>query len=180
MWSDDTVDGGRIWLKCFFCVCSDLWKYRERESAMMFSVPLMCCEYRDVLLLASFHPSQIATASCDSTFTGSKDALCIHPSEVELSVNAKIFYPCPICSMVMYMVTADVSNSRRFNVSFPCHAEGIICRHSRPLLLYPPILYSQASDHIGTDGFTNTMLLTGTPLVVICWRSFIHSWRYSR
>ena len=46
----------------------------------MFSVPLMCCEYRDVSLLMSVHTSQLANASCDSAFTGSKDALCIQPS----------------------------------------------------------------------------------------------------
>ena len=68
---------------------------------MMFSVPLMCCEYRDALLLTIFHPSQRATASCDSAFTGSKDVLCIHPSELELSVNAKMCEPCPIFRMVM-------------------------------------------------------------------------------
>ena len=49
---------------------------------MMFSVPLMCCEYRYVSLLTSVHPSQRATASWDSLFTGSNDALCIQPSVV--------------------------------------------------------------------------------------------------
>ena len=65
-------------------------------------------------------------------------------------------------------------------MSFPCHAEGILHRHARPLYLYPPIPYSQASNHIITDGLKKTMLLIGTPLVVTCWRSFIHSRRSSR
>ena len=43
---------------------------------MMFYVPLMCCEYRDVSLLMRVQRSQRATALCDSSFTGSKDALC--------------------------------------------------------------------------------------------------------
>ena len=68
---------------------------------MFFSVPLIYCEYRDVLLLTSVRPSQQAAASCDSLFTGSKDALCIQPSLLELSVNVKMFEPCPSCSMVM-------------------------------------------------------------------------------
>ena len=68
---------------------------------MMFSVPLMCCEYRDVSLLKSVHPSQCDTASWDSAFTGSKDALCIYPSALELYVNAKMCDPYPICRMVM-------------------------------------------------------------------------------
>ena len=77
------------------------------------------------------------------------------------------------------MVTDDVRNSRRFNVSFPCHVSGIFHRHARPLSLYPPVTYSQASDYSVTDGLKKTMLLIGTPLVVTCWRSFIHNWRSS-
>ena len=119
---------------------------------MMFSIPLMCCEYRDVLFMTSVHPSQWDTASCDSAFTGSKDVLCIQPSVMELSVDSKLCDPYLICRMVMYMVPADARNSRRFNMSFLCHAELIIHRHSRPLLLWPPMSYSQASDHSVTDG----------------------------
>ena len=100
MCNDAAVCCGRIWLKCFVSVWSDLWKSLERESAMMFSVPLMCCEYRDVLLLTSVHPRQCATSSWDSVFTGSKDDLCIQPSALELSVNAKICDPCPIFRIV--------------------------------------------------------------------------------
>ena len=145
---------------------------------MMFYVPLMCCEYRDVSLLKSFHISQQATSLCDSTFTGSKDALCIQPSDLELSLNSNMCDPCPSCRMFMQMVIADARNSRRFNVSFPSQAEVIIHLHDRPLLLNPQMPYSQASDHSVNDGFIKTMLLIGTPLVVTCWRNFIHSWRY--
>ena len=147
---------------------------------MIFSIPLMCCEYRYVSLLTSVHQSQCANALWDYVFTGSKDALCIHPSALELSVNAKMFDPCPICRTVMQMVTADARNSSRFNVSFPCHAVGIIHRHARPFSLYPPMTYSQASEHSVTDGLTKTVVLIGIPLVVTCWRNFIHSWRSSR
>ena len=63
-------------------------------------------------------------------------------------------------------------------MSFPCHAERIIHRHVRLLLLNPSMPYSQASDV--TDGLTNTMFLIGTPLVVTCWRIFIHIWISSR
>ena len=68
---------------------------------MMFSVSLMCCEYRYFLLLPSVHPSQYATAPYDYAFTGSKDALCIQTSAMGMSVNAKMCDPCPICRMVM-------------------------------------------------------------------------------
>ena len=80
MWNDAAVCGGRIWLKKIVSVWSDLWKSRERESSMMFYVPLLCFEYRYILLLTSVHPSQRATASCDYAFAILKDALCIQPS----------------------------------------------------------------------------------------------------
>ena len=73
------------------------------------------------------------------------------------------------------MVTADDRNYRRFNMILTCHAAGILHHHARPFSLYPPMTYSQAYDHSVTDGVTNTMLLIGTPLVVTCWRNFIHS-----
>ena len=101
MWNYAAVCGGSIRLKVFVSVWSDIWKYREREPAMIFSVTLMCCEYRDVSLLTSVHTIQRATASCDSAFTGSKYALCIQPSALELSVNANMCDPCPICRVVM-------------------------------------------------------------------------------
>ena len=62
---------------------------------MMFFVPLMCYEYRDVSLLTSVHPSHRATASWDYAFTGSKDDFCIQPSALELSVNSRMCEPGP-------------------------------------------------------------------------------------
>ena len=101
MWNDAAVCGGRNCLSFFASVCSDIWKSRKRESAMIFSIPLMCWEYRDFSLLVRVHPSQRATASCDCAFIGSKYALCIHPSALELYVNVKMCDPCPRCRMVM-------------------------------------------------------------------------------
>ena len=48
MWNNAAVCCGRIWLKIFVIVWSDLWRSLERESGMMFSVTLMCCEYRSI------------------------------------------------------------------------------------------------------------------------------------
>ena len=56
MWNNAAACGGRIWLRIFVSFWSDLWKSRKRESAIMFYVPLLCCEYRDVSLLMSVHP----------------------------------------------------------------------------------------------------------------------------
>ena len=145
---------------------------------MVFYFPLMCCEYRDVSLLKRFHPSQWATESCYYTFAGSKYGLCVQPSVMEMYVNDKIYDPCPSSRVVMYMVTSDASNYRRFNVIFQCHDEMILHRHARPLSLYPPMSYSREYYHSVTDGLKNTMLFIGTPLVVTCRRNFIHSWIY--
>ena len=87
--------------------------------------------------------------------------------------------PVPFFRILMYMITADASNSNRFNVNYPCHSEGIIHRHARPFLLYPPMPYSQASNHSVTDGLKKIMLLIGTLLVVTCSSNFLHSWRSS-
>ena len=48
MWNNAAVFCGMIWLKMFVRVWSDLWKSLQSESVMIFSVTLMCCEYRDV------------------------------------------------------------------------------------------------------------------------------------
>ena len=127
--------------------------------------------------MAMVHPIQRATTSCDSAFTVSKDALIIKPSALELSVNAKTCDPSPSCRMVMLIDISDAGNSRKFNVSFLCHTDGILHYVSRPFLMYPPMPYYQESDHSVTDGFTNNMLLIDTSLVVTHWSNFIHSLR---
>ena len=96
MCNNATVCGSRIRLEFFVSVWSDIWKSSEKESVIMFSVTLMCCEYRDVSLLMSVHTNERATASCDYALTGSKDAMCIHPSALELYVNDKMCDPCTI------------------------------------------------------------------------------------
>ena len=68
---------------------------------MMFSVTLMFCEYRDVLLLKRVQTSQQDTSLCDSAFTGSKDNFCTEPSVLVLYVNAKMCEPFLSCRMVM-------------------------------------------------------------------------------
>ena len=95
MWNDAVVCAGRICFNIFVGVWSEQWNSLERESVVMFYVPLMCCECMDFSLLTSVYPIQRATASWDSTLTGSRDALCIQPSALELSVNAKFLTPVP-------------------------------------------------------------------------------------
>ena len=80
-------------LNFFVRVWYDMWKYLDRESKMILSVTLTCYEY--ISLLTRYQPSQRATESCDYVFTGSKDALCIQPSALEMYVNANICAPCP-------------------------------------------------------------------------------------
>ena len=68
---------------------------------MLFFVTFMCCEYRGVSLMMRVQPIQRATSLCDSAFNGSKDALCIQPSVLELYLNTKMCKPCLSCMMVM-------------------------------------------------------------------------------
>ena len=70
MWNNAAVGCGNIWSKYLVVSGLTYGKFLERESAVIFSVPLMCCEYRDVSLLTSVHPIQHATASWDYAFTG--------------------------------------------------------------------------------------------------------------
>ena len=61
----------------------------------------MCCEDKGVLLLTRVQLILKDMSSCDSAFTGSKYALCIQPSVLELPVKAKMCESCPSCRMVM-------------------------------------------------------------------------------
>ena len=70
VWKDSAVYGGRVRLKYFMRFWLDIWKSLKRDSTMIFSVTLICCEYRDVSLLTRVQPSQQDTSLCDSTFTG--------------------------------------------------------------------------------------------------------------
>ena len=115
------------------------------------------------------------TSSCDYAFTGSKYALCIQPSVLEMSVNTKMCESCPSCRMVMYIDIVDARNSNRFSVSSLFHYYGSLHHHAKTLSLEPPMPYSQASDHSVTVDLTMTMLLIGTPLVDKRWRDLIHS-----
>ena len=47
---------------------------------------------------------------------------------------------------------------------------GMFQRHAIPLSFYPPIPYSQASNHSVTVGFVKTMLFISTTFYVTRWR----------
>ena len=143
----------------------------------MFSFPFICCEYMNVQLLKRVHPSKRAAAFCYSSFTVSKDALCIQLSELELYLKDKMCKPCISYRMVMYIDITDTRDPNRFIVSLPCHSDGILHFHDNLLLLQLPIKYSQASDHSVTVALKKTVLLIGTPLEDTHWRNLIHVWR---
>ena len=90
MWNNSSVSGGRVRLNIFVRISYYMWKSLERESAVIFSVPSICCEYSYVLLLKRVQPTHQTTVSCDSAFTESKDALYIQLSALELSMNANM------------------------------------------------------------------------------------------
>ena len=101
MCNDTNVCCGSMYLKIVVWYLSDRWKSLESESAMMFYFTLMCWDYRDTSLLMMVHPIHWKTTSWGYSSTGSNDALCIHPRELELSVNDRMWDPCTSCWMVM-------------------------------------------------------------------------------
>ena len=117
IWNGAAICGRRVQLKIFVRVWSDMWKFFERESAMILYVPFICCEYMDVLLLKRVKPRQRDTASCDYAFIGSKYYLFIQQSALELSVDENICVPCPSCWIVIYIDIVDARNYNMFSVS---------------------------------------------------------------
>ena len=111
----------------------------------MFLIPLMCWEYRDTLLMMRVHPSHRKTMSWGSTSTGLNESLWIHPRELELSVKARMWDPCPSFWMVMYIDLAEASNWIRFNVRTPCHFGG--CARPIPWLYYCILWYHICMHH---------------------------------
>ena len=99
MLNDADLFGGRTKLKILARDWYDMWKYLESKSTVMFSVTLMCWEYRYTSLLKRVQPSHRATVSWTTSFTGSNDALCIHPRALEISVKARMWDHCPSCYM---------------------------------------------------------------------------------
>ena len=152
-------------------------KSLESESAMILLVTLMCWEYRYTLLLTSVQPNHCATVSWPLLFTGSKDDLCIHPRELEISVKARKCTPCPSCWIVIYIETDEARKYRSFSVNTPCYSGGMYKLHDMPLSLYPMIPYPQASNHSVTVGVVKNMLFIGTPLSITHWRIFIYRYR---
>ena len=145
---------------------------------MMFCFPLMCCEFRGILLLMRVQLIQRDMALCDSASNELKDALCIQLSVVEIPVNAKMFEPCTSCMIVVQIDIVDAMYSNRFSLSFLFHSDGILHCRDKPLFLQNPMPYSQTSEHSVTVGLTKTMMLIVTSLVVTLWGNLIHSCGY--
>ena len=97
----------------------------------MFYVTLVYCEYRNFLLLTRVQYSQRATALCDSAYTESKDALCIQPSALDLSMNAKMCASCVSFRIVIYIGIDDSRYSNKFSVSFLCRSDGFLYCHAK-------------------------------------------------
>ena len=101
MWNDAAVCGGRMDLNIFVGDLSERWMSLESEPVIMFSVTLICWEYRDTSLLTRVHPNHRAIVSWGFSLTGLNEYLLIHPRSFELSVKARMWDPCPSCWMVM-------------------------------------------------------------------------------
>ena len=91
MWNDAAFWGDRMEFKLIVRDWYDILTFLESESVMMFSVPLICWEYRDASILTRIKLRHRATVSRHPFFIGSKDDLCISPRELELSVKASMW-----------------------------------------------------------------------------------------
>ena len=148
IWNDANICGGRMYLKVVVRDFSEWWNSLEMELEMMSPVPLMRCEYIDVSLLMRVYTSHWATMSWGSSLNGSKYAFFIHPRALGISVNNRIWNPCPSCCMFIYLYVAEANIYKRFSVRTSCHIGGMHQRFAIPLSLYPPIPYLQALEHI--------------------------------
>ena len=88
-------------LEIFVRDWSEILKSLDSESTMMFSVNLMCWEYRDASLLTIFQPKHCVTVSWPSSFTGLKNYLYIHLRALEISVKSRTWDTCPSCWIAM-------------------------------------------------------------------------------
>ena len=129
-WYQRDNASGRIfdvkWCRCLWCKGAVEYFYKGMVWYLEFPregfrnnifVTLMCCEFRDFLLLTRVKLSQTATSLCDSAFAGSHDTLWIHPIALKLSVNENMCNPFPSCRIVIYIDIAGARNSNKFSVS---------------------------------------------------------------
>ena len=71
--------GGRMVFNIVVRGLSRRWKSLESEYVIIFSVILMCYEYRDTLFLTRVHTSHQETVLWGSSSTGANEAFFVHP-----------------------------------------------------------------------------------------------------
>ena len=73
MWNGTAVYCVRIDFQIFVRDFFERWKSLESEFVMMFSVTLVCWDYRDPLLLTKVHTNHQETVSWGYSSTGSNE-----------------------------------------------------------------------------------------------------------
>ena len=96
-----------------------MWKYLYSDYAMIFEVPLVCCECIETLVLTRIYPNHLETISCSYYLTGSNYTFYIYPRALEMSVKSSMCVPGPNFWMVRYMDVADANNYSRLSVNMP-------------------------------------------------------------
>ena len=135
--------------------------------------PRMCWEYSAASFAIIVLASHLATSSCSLLFS-LNDALYSHAIALELSVSASIFSDFPFVNSVKWIVMAEATNSSKFIDSLPTISFGKQYRHANPLILYPPIPNSHASDTQVSVGSENVRWLMSTPFLATVSSSSIH------
>ena len=88
-------------------------------------------------------------------------------------MKARMCVPRPNCWMVRNMDVSEANNPSRLSVKTPRNSDRMQQKHTRPLSLYPLILYLNVSDQSVTVGEVKTMLLIITYFYVNHWRNLI-------
>ena len=85
-----TVCGGKREFKIGVIYSYYMWKFLDRNSAVIFLVPLMFLDFSYALLLMRVHPNHLKTMSWISSLIGSIFPFCIHTRVLELSAKSRM------------------------------------------------------------------------------------------
>ena len=136
---------------------SERWKSLERESAITFEDPGMCCVKSDECASSKVDANFLATLSWIGWVVGSKVDLCSHPMALELSEKPQNLKPwessliCRIWIEICIVIMAAM-NANRLIENFPIKYGGSLYLHAMPSDENPPIPCSDASDIVKVWG----------------------------
>ena len=95
MWNDTAVCGGMMGLKKYARDSFNKWNYLKSDYDTLFSASLIWWKCVYTLLMTRVHTNHWYTVSWKYSFTGSNEALCIHPKALDMYAKARMWDPGP-------------------------------------------------------------------------------------